>query len=291
MITEIGSVPSPDGGMFLHLWMTTVEPAGERPHRRHAHPRFEISYVKEGSGIYRVGERKYPMEKGDVFVFSAGEQHCITYVGTEGLTLVNLQFEPRYLWGSTGDRLGDAHSGICFFHKESFENRIEKNIASPLSDQIKAIEDELAHSETEYALAVKSHLNLLLIRLIRDYDYACPDSAMKGSRLHTIKRVLTYIDGHFTEPVSLDELSRLAGLSPNYFCMLFRRVIGITLWDYISRKRIDLATSYIMKESGLSMMEIASRCGFNSSASFNKTFKKITGMTPCEYRIHGASLT
>lgn len=290
MVKEIGTLHFSDGSMSLHVWRVEAEPTGSRPLRRHSHPRFEISYVENGSGIYTVGKRTYEMQKGDVFVFSAGEQHSITCIG-EGLTLINLHFEPRYLWGNAADRLSDEHIGLCFFHKESFSSRIESADALPLVSHLRAIEAELLGGEAEHSLAVKSHLNLLLISLIREFDYAGRAAAMDREHLHTVRRVMTYIDGHFTENLTLAELSHLAGLSPNYLSAFFRRISGSTLWDYIGAKRIDCAVSLILSDDTLSITEIAERCGYNSSANFNKAFKKQTGMTPREYRKCGGGLT
>ena len=59
----------------------------------------------------------------------------------------------------------------------------------------------------------------------------------------------------------------------------------MTLWDYISAKRINKAAQLLATETKtMNILDIATQCGYNSTANFNKAFKKITGMTPSEYR-------
>ena len=100
-----------------------------------------------------------------------------------------------------------------------------------------------------------------------------------------IKDILTYIDEHFTEKLSLNELAGLANMSPNYFSAFFKKISGVTLWNYISSKRINMAVQLIRgRDSGKNMLEIAMLCGFNNTTNFNKMFKRITGMTPTEYK-------
>ncbi len=279
MITEIGSITHSDGSLLLKMWEVTV-PEGSRPLQNHSHIRFEITTVNSGSGLYTVGKQVHPMNPGDVFVFSSNEQHCITSIGTEGLKITNLHFEPRYLWGNSMDSLSEENSNFCFFHSPDFSNRIEAGPAAPLYALFQQIREELCHAGREYALSVKSLLNLLLIRLIRDYGYAGAHADLGIG----IRRVLEYIDTNLSEDLSLKSLAKIAGVSPNYFSAQFHHASGITLWEYINSRRIDKAIHLLMQKNPQSMLEIALLCGFNNTANFNKTFKKVTGMTPTEYR-------
>ncbi len=279
MITDIGSILSSDGNILLKMWEVSL-PTQKRPLQNHYHVRFEISIINQGSGTYTVGEHTYPMLPGDMFIFCSNEKHSITSSGTDGLVLTNLQFEPRYLWGNSTDSLSDANNNFCFHHKESFQNRIEAEKAAPLYSLFMNIKEELLLSNSEYMLSVKSFLNLFVIKLLRDYDYAGQYSEMN----HAMHLVLEYIDAHFSEDLTLDSLSGLAGLSPNHFSTQFHKVSGMKLWNYINSRRIDKAIHMIMDKECPTMLEVANLCGFHNTANFNKAFKKVTGMTPREYK-------
>ena len=101
-----------------------------------------------------------------------------------------------------------------------------------------------------------------------------------------IRKATEYIDMHFQEILTLESLARLSSLTPNYFSSLFSKISGIKLWDYINSRRIEAAMQLLKNESNLNINEIASKCGFNNTANFNKSFKKTVGITPGEYRLN-----
>ncbi len=289
MIKDIGFIPSSDGSQLLRMWNVTVEP-GERGHRRHSHLCFEIGTVLKGDGIYAVGDKSYDIHPNDVFVFASNEQHCITNVEKDGLEILNMQFEPRYLWGNSQDSLSEANIGFCFSHSDDFENRISSNQSEKLLYFLKEIESEFKSRASEYALAVKSLLNMIAVTLIRDFGYSSEKMSLSRSNLHSIRRVILHIDKNLSEEMDLSSLAQIAGMSPNYFSALFHRVSGITLWEYINSRRIDKAIHLICEDEPKNILDIALLCGFNNTANFNKTFKKVTAMTPTEYRSSGEIL-
>ncbi len=279
----VGDITDRSGNMLLKMWNAEV-PSGKHLFQRHSHISFEITMVDNGSGIYTTREAAYPMEPGDLFIFSSNEYHCITEVGQKGLGLTNLHFEPRYLWGDLNHSFSEENLNLCFFHSKSFQNRIPAAQSTDLRRAMEEIRRELTGRGPEYPLAVRSQLNLLLIRLVREFHYLDP-SAPHRVNPRNLQQILTYIDEHFTERLTLEELSALAGMSPNYFSSYFKKLSGIHLWDYISSKRVDLAARMIRdQENEKNMLEIATLTGFNNTANFNKIFKRITGMTPSEYR-------
>lgn len=288
-IEEIGTLSASDGQMLLHMWRVEI-PAGARPLRRHCHLSFEITMVKAGRGSYTVGERIYPMEPGDMFVFSSNEPHCITQADAEGMTILNLQFEPRLLWGAHADRLTEAHAGFCFSHGKDFENRIEGAANAPIGALFDQLRGEFAEGRAEYALGVRSYLNLLLIQLIRNYGYTHDNIGLSRNQIHAIRRVLEYIDLHLAEEMTLATISERAGISPNYLSSVFHKISGIPLWDYVNSKRIDKACRLLIEEQELTVLAVAMACGFNNTANFNKVFKKMTGITPSEFRCGGYAL-
>jgi len=281
---SIGSIKDLSGNMLLKMWNAEI-PSGKLLFQHHSHICFEITVVDSGSGVYSTSNTDYTIEPGDIFVFSSNEYHCITEVGSKGLKLTNLHFEPRYLWGNSVDSFSEANMNFCFNHSENFINKISYEKSKTIYNYIEEIKRELSNKNTEYQLKVKSLLNLLLINLVRDFGYSDQSTALNTLQFKNIKHIITYIDEHFTEKLSLDELAELAGMSPNYFSSFFKKISGVTLWDYISSKRINMAVQLIRRrDTRKNMLEIATLCGFNNTTNFNKMFKRITGMTPTEYK-------
>lgn len=261
------------------MWNIDVK-VGSRPFIKHSHSRFEITVVNRGEGEYTTENAVYPMKTGDIFVFSSNEVHCITNSSGEGLNITNLHFEPRYL------SLEDSNTsfiGFCFSHSKDFSNRIPAKIGETLRFCHKMIEQEFLTGDSVHPVAIRSYLNLMLIELQRNHRYL-PENETKGCTVDMLA-VYDYIEQHFCEEITLKSLSSIVHLSPNYFSCLFKELNGITLWDYITAKRIEKAARLIVSdaENG-TVLQIATKCGFNNTANFNKAFKKQKGFTPSELR-------
>ena len=283
MTESLGEIISSKNETMLKMWNVHIE-AGKRPYHRHGHTRFEITLVTDGDGKYTTSRGKFSMHKGDIVVFSSNELHNISEAGSNGLSITNMHFEPRYLLGTDSDGLSHGYMNFCFTHSPDFKNLIESNRAQPIRELFLKIKDEITEQKGEYRLAIKSYLNLLLITLLRDFRYQSAER-VSNKQLSNMLKAIEYIDGQICEKISLDDISASAGISPNYFCSLFRQLNGTTLWDYISAKRIEKAIQLISERADSdTMLSIGLQCGFNNTASFNKTFKKQTGMTPTQYR-------
>ena len=98
-----------------------------------------------------------------------------------------------------------------------------------------------------------------------------------------IEEVLSYISENIDQPLTLESLAQRVSLSPFYFSRVFRRETGYTLREYLINTRINAARFYL-RTTQLSLKEITYRCGYGSDSTFCTTFKRITGMTPLEYR-------
>lgn len=98
-----------------------------------------------------------------------------------------------------------------------------------------------------------------------------------------IEEVLSYINENIGQPLTLEALAQRVSLSPFYFSRVFRKETGYTLREYLINTRINAARFYL-RTTQLPLKEITYRCGYGSDSTFCTTFKRITGMTPLEYR-------
>lgn len=282
-------IPARTKDMFLlKLYHSQVKP-GKRQNRRHHHTEFEIALFKSGSGTYTVGDTAYAIQPGDIFLFSTHEVHCITEIHEgEDMLLLNVHFEPRFIW-STGNDLFDAKYLKIFFERnDAFENRLDRQnpATAVIRSLILQMEDEFAKQLLEYELMVKIQLLTILVTVSRHYDYVSRESsrpAVHVKSLSQIEDAIHYIHDHLDSDLSLDDLAKAANMSRSYFSTIFKRLNGISPWDYITIKRIEQSIEYL-ESTDSSILEIACRCGFNNTANFNRAFKKITGKTPSEYR-------
>lgn len=109
-----------------------------------------------------------------------------------------------------------------------------------------------------------------------------PEASEKSNRI--INRVIDYINENYAKEISLEMLCEAAGgLSEQYLCRLFKQNIGMRPIEYILKKRIGIARSYLEK-TDLPINDIAQMTGFNNTSYFYRNFKKFTGTSPLSYR-------
>lgn len=109
------------------------------------------------------------------------------------------------------------------------------------------------------------------------------ETQQKTYRIGQIKAVLKHIEQNYGTGITLDGLSEIAGMNPNYFCRVFQAVTQQTPMDYVIHYRIEQA-AVMLANTALSIVDVAMECGFNDHSYFTKFFKRIKGVTPREYR-------
>jgi len=250
-----------------------------RAYNAHHHTECEISIFLRGSGVYTVGEKRYEFGAGSIFLFGSNEEHCITEIHEE-IDLLNVQFEPYILW----ERDESAELMLLFHARNArFENRLTDG-SGRIGNALLALERELSEKRPCYAMAVRYCLFMALTEVLRESDCVDYEKNVRTSDSVTqsLRLTIDYIQEHIDKKLTLCELASVACLSPTYLSCVFKRVNGISLWDYINIKRVERAI-VMLKNERLTKLEIAERCGFSSASNFYKTFTAVTGKKPKDF--------
>lgn len=254
-------------------------------HRHHCHSAVEISLIVAGRGSYRVGERDIPIEEGDIFLYPANQPHCMTEIDDEQpMCFLNVQFEPRCFWGFSQ---GESAAGLLqtlFLRNIRGDNRLQAGSDLNLSLR-ELMEESLAEQEEKkpgYADMIRSKVTCMLVLLSRE-EREIPEATVESDVTGRMNRSMDYICRHISEKLTLDCIASQANMSRTYYCTVFKNLNGISTWDYVNVKRVEKAMSLLKKTDG-NVLDVALSCGFNNTANFNKIFKKVTGVTPKEYR-------
>ena len=104
-----------------------------------------------------------------------------------------------------------------------------------------------------------------------------------GVDQEVIATAMNYINEHYQEELTLDDVAAFAGFSRFYFSRSFKKQTGYFFKDYLCRKRLQVAKD-LLTQTNLSMREVAIRSGFGSVATFNRAFKEKNDCTPSRYR-------
>jgi DNA-binding LacI/PurR family transcriptional regulator/AraC-like DNA-binding protein/signal transduction histidine kinase len=94
-----------------------------------------------------------------------------------------------------------------------------------------------------------------------------------------VKRAVVFLSGHATSQISRWQLAEAVNVSEDYLTRIFKKETGLSPWDYLNRQRIYIATN-LLRQSGLTINEVASQTGFQDQAYFCRVFKKIKGFSP-----------
>lgn len=122
-------------------------------------------------------------------------------------------------------------------------------------------------------------------RELAETIFKANDTRQKERSNIIVEQVNSYINRNLANDLSLNIIGHAIGYNPSYLSRVYKHLTGIGIAEYILNQRLTLARS-LLKETNLKVYEIAARSGFISEGHFFRIFKKMTGMTPTEYRNH-----
>lgn len=98
-----------------------------------------------------------------------------------------------------------------------------------------------------------------------------------------VEKCLKIIERDYDKNISLDEVTKEVAVSKNYFCHIFKKEMNMSIWNYLTKVRLEKAKE-LLRKSDMKSYEIAFKVGYDNPSYFSKIFKKIEKMTPNEYR-------
>lgn len=131
----------------------------------------------------------------------------------------------------------------------------------------------------------ESFARVFLVKLLQKYGVEQGETFAFNPRFTAkhYKKVLGYIEQHFSQTIALNDLAEQAALSPYYFSRLFKDTIGQTPHQFVTSYRITRSKD-MLAEPKRTLMDIALSCGFADQAHFSRVFKQLSGVTPKQWR-------
>ncbi|MBE6571714.1 MAG: AraC family transcriptional regulator [Ruminococcaceae bacterium] len=269
---------------LLRLFRSSLPSDGSMFYEHH-HTALEITMVLSGSGIYATDECEFSFESGDIFLFGTDERHWIKKLDCR-TDFLNIHFEPRFIWSENFGITSGELIRVFLNRKKNPLNKLDmtKESSKKVGELVFLMEKELDEKKREHEIMLKVHLVNILIEMIRSFEGQIDenDFSYNAQALHHIERSLKYIDSHLAENITLEDIANVAHMSKNYFCRIFKKLNGMSPWDYITVKRIEHAVM-LLNTTDLTRLEIAQRCGYNNTSNFYYAFKKVTGKAPGDY--------
>lgn len=141
---------------------------------------------------------------------------------------------------------------------------------------------DLSRQEMIYSNLITDYaLSLLVMEISQEFIEM--HNKIQNNISPNIARIMEWIKANYYKPVTVTEIASEFGYNADYLSSLFKKTTNGTLMHYINKTRIGIAKS-LMSNYDLSIKEVAYSCGFADEKYFMKTFKKLEGMTPSQYK-------
>ena len=148
--------------------------------------------------------------------------------------------------------------------------------------------DALARDSYGFEFTVRDMLSHICLFLYGEFKpQADPENTPLNQDNLRIRKMLEYIDNHFSEDISLADIAKAADISERECLRCFQKTIQFSPIQYLLKYRVMQGAEMLLRNPTDSISEIATLCGFDSPSNFSKTFKRFYNCTPREYRNRG----
>ncbi|HNP22735.1 MAG TPA: AraC family transcriptional regulator [Panacibacter sp.] len=246
----------------------------------HFHPEFEIVYVEATSGIRHIGDHISKYEGSDLALIGPNIPHLNFDYGVKTtVETVVVQMKEHFLGKdffslpeiqSINDLFERARNGIAFYGatKTKAGEKLKQLTTQSHFDQLITLLQVfqlLAASDEYVSLKVRPIANASVLK--------------EQQRLH---KIYHYIETHYQANIQVHDVAKLSHLTTAAFCRYFKKSTHLTFTDFLNQYRINQAKKILMQNCNVT--EACFESGFENLSYFNKTFKKLAGENPSQFR-------
>lgn len=248
----------------------------------HYHDFHKILILLSGDVTYCIEGRTYALSAKDIVLVNAGEVHKPIIHSDTPYERIILYVSPDFLAGYETDG-GDL--SLCFQHafaEQAHVLRLHASRTGSLGDSIRRL--DASAKDKDYACELHQRILFLefMIQLNRAALHNHIEFVGDSASNEKIVAILSYLNEHLTEDISIDELSSRFYLSRYYLMHTFKEQTGYTIGGYLLTKRLFLAKEYIA--AGTPITDVCYACGFKNYSTFSRAYKKSFGESPRDYR-------
>ena len=236
----------------------------------HFHEYYVIGFIEGGKRHLWCKGKEYDTSAGDLILFNPRDNHYCAPVNGELLDHRAVNIKPEVMSRAVKEITGEAY--MPYFT----ENVVYKSdIAQSVQDLYRAVLNDAPLLEKE------ENLFFLLDQILREYasDFESAD-VLRPNR--QIQSLCQYMEEHFAENVTLDELLSMTDFGKSYLLRSFTRQTGVSPYRYLQTIRLDKAKRFL--EEGIAPIDAAGMAGFSDQSHFTHFFKEFIGLTPKQYQ-------
>lgn len=244
---------------------------GNYRREKHWHRSIEIFAVSQGELEFYIDDRLWHLSEDEFMIVNSNEIHSVdSPLPNETIVLqIPLKLFEDYF---TGEQF------IWFTHEPG--RRDER-----FMELLKALYETYCEKKCGYDMKMNSIFYNIMYLLVKDYRLMDLDDDFirKNKNLNRLSSITSYMKDNYADDLSLEEVARIFGYSPNYLSRMFQKYAGITYKSYLQNVRLGYAVKDLEKGK-YSITETALRCGFSGSKALARAFQKKYGMLPSEYK-------
>lgn len=260
----------------------------------HRHEYMQINYVYQGKAKHAINKHEFDVIKGDIFVIPPYIPHMIIAPENTSAEIFEFEFMPRFI-NQNFENILNTESFLDFAYIEPFlvsENLVKPrlNLVGKVQVEIENILNEALHEfdsrKPGYNLLIRSLLLKLLVLVGREFTEELENSEARSiydRHRDAIFGAIKYIDEHYSEELSVEDVAKRFMLSQSYFSYLFKSITSKTFTEYLNGLRISRALE-LLKKTDKRVLDICYEVGFNNVNHFNRMFRQQIGIPPLTYR-------
>ena len=236
----------------------------------HFHEYYVIGFIEGGKRHLWCKGKEYDTSAGDLILFNPRDNHYCAPVNGELLDYRAVNIKPEVMSRAVKEITGEAY--MPYFTETVV---YKSDIAQSVQDLYRAVLNDAPLLEKE------ENLFFLLDQILREYasDFESAD-VLRPNR--QIQSLCQYMEEHFAENVTLDELLSMTDFGKSYLLRSFTRQTGVSPYRYLQTIRLDKAKRFL--EEGIAPIDAAGRAGFSDQSHFTHFFKEFIGLTPKQYQ-------
>jgi len=270
--TPTGDTPEGEPLRARLLYVTAAKYEGDWHSLNHTHTFTELFYITGGKGQFLVSGHCCQARENDLIIINPHVEHTELSLASMPLEYIVLGIEGMRFVGKDTVLAGDKIRIACS------TGRIRQYMALLL--------EEVQWKEPEHASVCQNLLNVILICILSDRQVEVMPAAA-GYISPECAAVKNFIDSHFRETLTLETLAEAAHQNKYYVAHTFRESFGVSPIRYLTERRVEESKN-LLRMTNYPIGEISSLSGFSSISVFSQTFKRVTCMSPREYRRQAA---
>lgn len=251
----------------------------------HWHPEIELTLVLEGDIAYRVNDNLYHLKAGEGLFCNTNVLHTGKRLNEEDCSYLSITFHPRFLYGYSSSIMQSKYmshilkspslSSIRFTPETGWQKKVLKKL------------EKIRKLEVKQGPSMELQIQVVLLKIWRQiYEHMKTDDMTgteNGRDTERIRKIMEYMQEHYAEKITLEDLADQVHLCKSESCRLFKRYMNESMFEYLLDYRIERSLE-LLRQSGLDVTGVAGQVGFGDPGYYARIFKRKMGCTPLEYR-------